>query len=548
MRFPRPFEKVVLTLCEDVDTPRSLAVSLLVKNCEWEQLFSLKTAPSHYLDSESYFRDVAVTDFCRKMDEPGLIPDRDLGAECWDRFRATEKLCTSTNLRMTQLSDGLLEADDLALVEFLHRVRKIIREIMGPIPASLPRCGFGPGATLTNTSRRCTVPDKLTDELCGTSGAIALWKGLYGASPWWRSQDANLGHEPKVVRGCRFFTVPKTALSERGACLSPNINGFLQKGIGVHLRQRLRETVGIRIDGDQSLLNRRLTTAEQHRHLAEWASRSEALATIDLSDASNTIARELVRQLVPPAWYELLDTTRERYVLGPDSKWWKLEMFSAMGNGFTFELETIVFYAIARACSGDDFVSVFGDDIMVSTHNAERVIAALRWAGFVPNEAKTFVGGPFRESCGGDFFDGVPVRAHFQKVIPREPQEWISLANGIRRMAYGDPRTDLRWAYLSRAWFCVLDNLPIHIRRNRGPHELGDLIIHDDEARWTWVRKDHSPWQRLFRCYAPAQKRLPWKFFKPDVVYLSALYGVPSEGAIPRAAVDGYRMTWIPFS
>lgn len=39
--------KMVLRLSEDINTPRSLTVALLVRNKEWEQLLSLRIVPEH---------------------------------------------------------------------------------------------------------------------------------------------------------------------------------------------------------------------------------------------------------------------------------------------------------------------------------------------------------------------------------------------------------------------------------------------------------------------------------------------------------------------
>jgi len=103
-------------------------------------------------------------------------------------------------------------------------------------------------------------------------------------------------------------------------------------------------------------------------------------------------------------------------------QWHVLEKFSSMGNGYTFELETVIFSAITAAVhemvTGEaaklhQNVFVYGDDIICKTDVSLDVIAALRWFGFSLNERKSFVSGPFRESCGGDYFNGVPVRAHF---------------------------------------------------------------------------------------------------------------------------------------
>jgi len=74
-----------------------------------------------------------------------------------------------------------------------------------------------------------------------------------------------------------------------------------------------------------------------------------------------------------------------------------------MGNGFTFPLETLIFWALTRAvCGSTATVSAYGDDIICPSDRAEDVIAVLTEVGFSVNLEKSFWNGPFRESCGSD--------------------------------------------------------------------------------------------------------------------------------------------------
>jgi hypothetical protein len=221
-----------------------------------------------------------------------------------------------------------------------------------------------------------------------------------------------------------------------------------------------------------------------------------------------------------------------------------------MGNGFTFELESLIFASLAFAAgAGDDgrTFTVFGDDIIVQTDVAAEVLALLRYCGFETNDRKTFVKGPFRESCGGDYFNGVLVTPHYVKEIPHEPQHWISLANGLRRLADEDRHGPIRYSPPFTAWLRCLDPIPVAIRRLRGPSGLGDLVVHDD---YGWTTKCDSNGTIWVKCYAPILKRLPWVHWNPSVVFVCALYGLPSNGVTPRKGgedvVTGYKHTWVP--
>lgn len=309
-----------------------------------------------------------------------------------------------------------------------------------------------------------------------------------------------------------------------------------QLAVGRAIRSRLRESYGNDLQNGQP----------KHRQLAQKASLDGSLATIDLSDASNLVARALPELVLPSQWYELVNSLRAPYV-NIDGRTVRLEMFSSMGNGFTFELETLLFQSLARTvCKLMGFrdrldeISVYGDDIIVPTEIAESVLAALTYFGFVPNKRKTFVTGPFRESCGGDFFDGVPVRAHYVKILPTEPQHWISLANGLWRLPQ-------KW--VSRARMECLKNIPAAVRSCQGPAELGDVVIHGPmeyhNSRSFTPKGEHEPVTH-YRAYRPVVSAISWHHWWPEVQLASALAGVDSEGPVPRSSVSGYTFSWIP--
>lgn len=238
-----------------------------------------------------------------------------------------------------------------------------------------------------------------------------------------------------------------------------------------------------------------------------------------------------------------------------------------MGNGYTFELETLIFFAIACAVVrksggvglGGVDVWVYGDDIIVPTESAGALLSVLKFCGFTANERKTFTIGPFRESCGGDYWDGEAVRPHYLKEDPNEPHKLISLANGIRRLAAQDPTGRLT-GDLRRAWFAVLDLLPKQVRDCRGPEALGDLVIHDAEERWTYRWRSNGI--RYIRVYRPARyRKVRWDGFAYCVQMAAALYRVVLSGTsageteersarflVPRDGVTGYKVGWVPFS
>jgi len=138
----------------------------------------------------------------------------------------------------------------------------------------------------------------------------------------------------------------------------------------------------------------------------------DGFVTIDLESASDSLSIGVTRRLLPPDWYSLLDRIRSHaYELDGVVK--TFSKFCSMGNGFCFPLETLVFASacVATGCGtpGVDFL-VYGDDIVVRKRHAAKVIQFLNHLGFKTNRKKTFLSGPFRESCGKDWFGGKDVR------------------------------------------------------------------------------------------------------------------------------------------
>lgn len=538
-------KSVSLAIMEGLACPRSLTVSIMVRYGLYEDLAELSADPLHYLDSESYWAAAQATGFLKKF--PHLPTGLNLEDRARKAFWASEHTCYKTNERLSPFLFGAHAPEDEHVWEFIQRVRNEVLLILGRHPPSNweDEARFGPGATMSDTSRYTTVPDKMSSVPSLTSNAwpfLFPWMG----TQWYKAVNA-LGLGVNKVRGNAFFTVLKSAVSLRGCGKEPSLNVFYQLGFGRTVRKQLAKW-GINLTTGQDL----------HREAARRASRTGDFATIDLSAASDTVAYNLVKLLLPPLWFQVFDHLRSPYT-ELDGKWVRLEKFSSMGNGFTFELETLIFAAIAKcACSSSPQVGkdllVYGDDIIVPTIDAQNVISALSYFGFSTNKGKSFVSGSFRESCGGDFFDGVGVRPYYLKEDLNEPHNIIALANGLRRSALDASEDGGRWLKLRTAWFRALDLLPEPVRRCRGPKGLGDVVIHDSEQHWM-IRWKNSI--RYVKSWSPKEyRKVRWNGFAYDVQFAAALYGVSrrkfdhtSEGdLVPRDGVAGYGHSWVPYS
>lgn len=237
-----------------------------------------------------------------------------------------------------------------------------------------------------------------------------------------------------VVECSRLGFVPKNNVISRTICTEPSLNMFYQLGLGKLLERRLASW-GINLSCQQSI----------NRDLAYQGSIDGSFATIDLSSASDTLSVGVLKDILPAQFFRWLMLLRTSSVELPDGDKLQLRMISTMGNGYTFPLQTVIFSAVVRVVlrlhrlpmiwprkkfevrsKANDIKrrlwSVNGDDIICVTEIANDVLHYLQMLGFKPNATKSFVNGPFRESCGRDFFNGHDVRGVYIKSL-RSPQD-----------------------------------------------------------------------------------------------------------------------------
>lgn len=547
---PSDVVRVASLFYEGLGSPVALAAAEMLRTGCWEGLAALSVKPSSYTSSLAYLRDAAAVSLLKKLQQlPGSDGRR---ARTIEKWWDGERACLKTNQRLTAYmpENRIFDASVFdppragGISRVILETQKIIAGWLGYRPPLLLEGKFGPGATFSDRGGKTTVPDKMSSDPTLTTHAIWFLPQWLGNQ--WGASVAQREGELSIVKGNRFATVPKTALIDRSIASEPSINGFYQLALGRALRKRLRYN-GWDLDRAQDI----------HRQVAGESSVSREFATLDLSNASDTVSKELVRLLLPQDWFSQLDDLRSKKTL-IDGRWVVLEKFSSMGNGYTFELETIIFAAITCAITrlttgaggvlGKD-VFVFGDDIICKDGVVNELSAALGFFGFAINQEKSFHGdSPFRESCGADFFNGDSVRPFFLKDLPGDPGGFIVLANGLNALAERFRALLPGCTFLQRAWFSALDNIPSNVRRCRGPKDLGDIVIHDEMPRWETRWKDSI---RYVRAYIPWKtKVVSFDHFRPDVVLACAVYGTGNRcgGVIPRDGLISSKVGWVPFS
>jgi hypothetical protein len=424
-----------------------------------------------YVDISRFADDYAVSCLLSKSPNLPLLDAEQRKTKAIESFHLAEMMNWVTNERF-------LSKKPTSLVSVQYHIGRIL----GPLDTSaldeiIELAGLSGGSTF-DVKGKFVNSEKLKTTITTTRSLSRYARAILGH--W-------LDHlELQVVEGNRFDTVPKSWKTDRGICIEPTLNILIQKGIGRFIRNRLKR-FGVDLS-DQGINRDHVKIALPCR-----------LATIDLSMASDLLARTVVWGCLPDDWFALLDVARSPMTL-IEEDWVRLEKFSSMGNGFTFELESLMFYAIALStCKNTGLVSVYGDDIICHQDDALELVNELETFGFQINRSKSHLGGVFFESCGRHQFRTTDVTPFYMKggksFLDKEGTErspvpyTLHLANAVRQYAWRrnngvgcDVRFKPLWEYLCK-------QVP-PMWRKPIPLEMGDtgLIMDREEATYPWLK------------------------------------------------------------
>lgn len=410
-----------------------------------------------YTDAATHYAANQIASLIRKYPYPGCEDFFQPEAKAYATFCKSEHKCARVNswFRARRLTRRFPCESEL------NSMRSFIRYVLSDEPnlqSILDETGFGPGASIGVSGNATNFGRKLTaDSWTVSPGAYiyGYWAIMRHAQVREALLPEHLGFtsgsaafdfeqytaRTKVVDYNRLCFVPKTVKTHRSIAVEPLVTGFIQKGIDNTMR-RLLKRVGIDLSDQKpnSIMARQGSLEDT----------DDGFVTIDLSSASDSISIELCREILPPAWFELLDSTRSKnYEYKGRIK--RFSKFCSMGNGFCFPLETLIFAAACNAVNagnaGKDF-RVYGDDIVVRKRFARPLIALLERLGFATNRTKTFLEGPFRESCGEDWFGGEDVRPFILDRPLDSIQEifkfWnLTASKELWRHFFGEARADL---------------------------------------------------------------------------------------------------------
>lgn len=322
-----------------------------------------------------------------------------------------EKQCATSYASFKRYRKDLSDFPTLGRITtmdtIIHIASRKILSVLGEFKwvDALDYVGFGPGATTNLPRSRADLWYKFEAVPQASSSCAPLVRCYLGrrAPLWKRSLIRKWGITYSICDANQVTTVPKNYLTDRPIAIEPQWNMFFQKGIGGLIRSRLKK-VGVDLDDQR-----------RNRELALAGSNDGSIATVDLSNASDTVARWLVHELLPADWITAMERCRSLYSVLPSGERILLRKFSSMGNGFTFELESLIFWALSSTITQlvrkdrklkDPRVSIYGDDIIIPADCYGPLVEALTACGFSVNAEKSYHEGPFRESCGMHAFSG----------------------------------------------------------------------------------------------------------------------------------------------
>jgi len=457
--------RLIRSYLASLDTPRSLAVWMMFTNNEHDQLIALDIDPDDYLEPRSFRADYLATKFLSKATFLNTsVNKKDVAIK---GFLDAERSCKEVN--QDRFRTAYLKHKRF---EWLHNA--IIRKIsfvLGDFDGDeiCDRANWGPGVTL---NRNVKVDTSATNKFRFENGITRDLFDLIGelhvlAYPTWVVKF-------QPVIGSKIVTVPKNSKTDRTIAVEPGINLWYQLGIGNTIRNRLLK-VGID-----------LRNQGRNQSLAYSSSISGELATVDFSAASDSISIATVEALLPPRWFLLMNCCRSMYGhLEGQTAPLKFEKFSSMGNGFTFQLESLIFYAIA-VCVVEYLqldtsnVSVYGDDVIipVSAFKLYREICEIY--GFRVNVQKSFFSGVFRESCGSHYFMGIDCKPYYLREVVKGECDLYLAANSIRRIAF-DRKNIFCDANFKECWQFLVSKVKRPCLISEGYGDSG-FIVNFDEA------------------------------------------------------------------
>ena len=320
-----------------------------------------------------------------------------------------------------QSSVKLLQINNPIVFRVLQEARKIAKEILGDFDPELTidAARFGKRSSIGCGFKEAYIDYKLTTIEAFTSTDEArrwFFKDYLPNDPVLQRIVRRLFKTSKrskkafnfALTSLKLVNVPKSWKTLRTITPLTLIELFYTFAVGGVVEARLAEH-GLNIKHLQKI----------HRKLAQLGSSGEIeIATADLRRASDSILSQLLCVVLPRKWFVALKRAFCRYVV-IDGVTYATHTVLPMGNGFTFPVETLIFYCLTKAIGNltriKGVYSVYGDDCIYPTRLHDYVCRVFPLLGLTINEEKSYADSFFRESCGGDYYQGCDVRPYIFK-------------------------------------------------------------------------------------------------------------------------------------
>nr|QIS88003.1 MAG: RNA-dependent RNA polymerase [Mella virus] len=474
------------TFLVKADTPVTLALFKLFNAAvsgdkdALQQIRKYELKPHLYLEDKvsEFTYDYQALKLVKTFPAYKNISERDRKLAAFEKFIDSERTCRRINDICSRKHWITLLGVDARTID---KIQRIVAKVLGPFPRGVLTGRHGKGSTFRARGEDSFLANKLMYSDCT--------KRCQEFIIHWMCDDSEflmeLTQHFDTVEGSEVSFVFKDSFIDRIIAFEPTWNMWVQELLGDEIAARLAKVVEIFIKKGEHTL-----TTEKHGELARLASLATLLiATLDFSSASDLWAALLVSRLLEqadPLWREALFASRSPKIK-IDDQWFTLAKYATMGNATTFPLETLLFYATARAVVGDEgIVSCYGDDLIVPAKDAEAVRSVFEKFGHKVNVEKSFTTGLFFESCGFDYFNGSRIfksKLTSYKGVPYDAYS-IRLHNVFWRLGVAD--TDQGICDVPAAAACnrIRGKHPNPKRIPCVPMRYGDVGYHSGAEHW----------------------------------------------------------------
>jgi len=274
---------------------------------------------------------------------------------------------------------------------------------------------------------------------------------------------------PGAVMPVKVITVPKTLSTPRIIAIESTAMQFAQQGLHDSFFRHIdRDPVGVIMSWKSQEPNQGLALRGSYPMQSPLYTKKAVhvgYATLDLSDASDLVDSQLVRDIFRdfPLVREAVMAMRSPQA-NVSGKIIDLAKYASMGSALCFPIESIIFtilvfiglqkvYPTIRPANlvkeFAGLVRVYGDDIVVPIRAAQSVVKTLEAYGLRVNNTKSFWTGMYRESCGKEYFAGFDITiAKVRTELPstrkpiagqeREIVSTVALRNNLYKRGYHD--------------------------------------------------------------------------------------------------------------